>query len=184
MNARCLLAVSGTPGVGKTQLSQWMLESGWSVLTVVDLATEHGCLDDVDAVDGAAPIDIHRLADQWQPPQEGRWLVDGHLAHFLDVDGVVLLRCSPETLGERLTQRGYDEAKVRANVEWELTAGHWAELLEFEIEVPLLELRAGQQTTEELGAQVMAWVEQGMPSESVADQALGAIDWLGESHAS
>lgn len=184
MNDRVVLAISGTPGVGKSQLAARMQEDGWSVLSLTDLAQTHDCLGEVDASDGAAPIDIHRLAETWEAPEEGRWVVDGHLAHLLDVDGVVLLRCSPAQLGERLAERGYDEAKIRANVEWELTAGHWAELLEFEIEVPLLELDAGQHPTDELQERITAWVADGLPGEPLADQALGSLDWLGEYDAS
>ena len=184
MNDRVVLAISGTPGVGKSQLTERLSEHGWAVLSLSDRAAEHGCLGEVDSADGAAPIDIHRLAEQWQAPEEGRWVVDGHLSHLLDVDGVVLLRCSPALLGERLAKRGYDEAKVRANVEWELTAGHWAELLDFEIEAPVLELDAGSHASELLQEQVATWVDEGLPCKPLADQALGALDWLGEYEAS
>ena len=181
MSEDCVLAISGTPGVGKTQLSAWLSQQGWATLSLQEMATEHGCLGQVDAVDGAAPIDIHRLAEVWEAPDEGRWLVDGHLAHLLDVDGIVLLRCHPADLQERLQQRGYDEAKVKANKEWELTAGHWAELLEFGIDIPLLELDAGVMDTEALAAIVQAWVEEGLPSEPLEEVAVSALDWLSES---
>ena len=140
MVASCVLAVSGTPGTGKTTLCEAMEGEGWQVLSLADLAEEHDCMGPVDEADGAAPIDVHRLAETWEAPVEGRWLVDGHLAHLLEVDGVVLLRCQPSVLNERLSARGYEARKVKANVEWEMTAGHWAELMEFEIDLPLLEL--------------------------------------------
>ena len=106
-------------------------------------------------------------------------MVDGHLSHFLDVDAIVVLRCSPSVLSQRLTQRGYGEAKVCANVEWEMTAGHWAELSEFEVDLPLLELDAGANQTETLGHRIEAWVEEGMPSEALDAHVSSAIDWLG-----
>lgn len=105
-------------------------------------------------------------------------MVDGHLSHFLDVDAIVVLRCSPSVLSQRLTQRGYGGAKVRANVEWEMTAGHWAELEEFEVDVPLLELDAGANESETLGHRIMTWVEDGMPSEALEAHVSSAIDWL------
>jgi len=152
---------------------------GWQVLSLAALAEEHDCMGPVDEADGAAPIDVHRLAETWEAPEEGRWLVDGHLAHLLEVDGVVLLRCKPSVLNERLSARGYEDRKVKSNVEWEMTAGHWAELMEFEIDLPLLELDATEGGTTTVG-QVRAWVEEGLPSRPLTEQAMDAIDWLGE----
>ena len=179
MVASCVLAVSGTPGTGKTTLCEALGAAGWQVLSLADLAEEHGCMGPVDEADGAAPIDVHRLAEAWEAPEEGRWLVDGHLAHLLEVDGIVLLRCRPSVLNDRLSARGYGARKVKANVEWEMTAGHWAELMEFEIDLPLLELDTTEGGTVTVD-QVRAWVEEGLPSGPLTEQALGAIDWLGE----
>ena len=176
-----MLAVSGTPGTGKTTVCDVLEVLGWQVLSLEDLASEHGCLEEVDANDGAAPIDIHRLAEAWEAPKNGRHVVDGHLAHFLDVDGVVLLRCPPTSLRERLQQRGYSEAKIRANVEWEMTSGHWAELLEFEIDPPIIEFNTASMSIEALAEAIVAWCNDGLPSVELIHQASEAIDWLGES---
>ena len=62
-----------------------------------------------------------------------------------------------------------------------MTAGHWAELLEFEVELPVLELDAGHLSSEELAGEVEAWCGEGLPSQSIEDGAVDAIDWLGES---
>ena len=180
MVASCVLAVSGTPGAGKTSLCTALAEAGWQVLSLADLAQTHGCLGPVDEDDGAAPIDVHRLAETWEAPTDGRWLVDGHLAHLLEVDGIVLLRCQPERLRERLTARGYTDRKVQANVEWEMTAGHWAELVEFEVDLPLLELDATTDDEQTLSGRVKAWVEGGMEGTPLMEQVPDSIDWLGE----
>jgi len=50
-------------------------------------------------------------------PVEG--FVEGHLAHLLPCDRVVVLRCRPGRLLERLRSRGYGEAKCRENAEAE-----------------------------------------------------------------
>ncbi len=62
-----------------------------------------------------------------------------------------------------------------------MLAGHWSELMEFEIERPLLELDAGMMTIAELGKRVTAWVEAGLSGPSTAEHAAAAIDWLAES---
>ncbi len=43
----------------------------------------------------------------------------GHLAHLLSVELIVVLRCRPSILRERLRARGYGEKKVKENEEAE-----------------------------------------------------------------
>lgn len=180
MSESCVLAVCGTPGVGKTFVCQALAKKGWRVLNLAELAQDLGCLGEQDEHDGASPIDIHALGEKWEAPKEGLWVVDGHLSHFMEVDGLVLLRCHPSILSERLAQRGYPAEKIQANCEWELVAGHWAELLEFEVEIPLLELDAGVMDVEEMVEEITTWVEDGIASEELTELALNAIDWLNQ----
>ena len=72
MDEPCVLALTGTPGVGKTTVASWLQAQGWGLLSVADLADSHGCLDEVDPKDGAAPIDIQALDEAWEPPRLGR----------------------------------------------------------------------------------------------------------------
>ena len=62
-----------------------------------------------------------------------------------------------------------------------MTSGHWAELLEFEIDVPVAEFDTASMTTEALAKAVDAWSNDGLPSADLNQQAFEAIDWLGES---
>lgn len=178
MSDNLTVALTGTPGVGKTQLAGAFERQGWQIVNVETAANDHGCLGDTEA-DGAAPVDVHKLSASWTSPT-GKVVVDGHLSHFLDVNAVVLLRCSPHLLRDRLNARDYSEAKTKANVEWELTAGHWAELLEFEIEVPVLELDAGNLSTESLLTEVLAWLDNGCPAAPLEQAASESVDWLSE----
>lgn len=173
-----VVALTGTPGTGKSTLGARLAEEGWEVVNLRDVAATLGCLGEMEA-DGAASVDVHALAEQWQPPS-GRVIVDGHLSHFLDIDAVVLLRCHPDALADRLTERGYPAEKVRANVEWEMTSGHWAELLEFEVEAPVLEVETTHATVDALAENVLAWLTEGCPSPSVEERAIAAVDWLNE----
>ena len=100
------------------------------------------------------------------------------LSHLLEVDAIVVLRCQPETLRARLEDRSYSPSKITANVEWEMLSGTWSELLEFEIEVPLLELDTTAMSAEELRESIVQWVDEGLPSASLADAASKALSWL------
>jgi adenylate kinase len=178
MQDNLCVAISGTPGSGKTSLSKLFQDNNISVYSVKELADQYQCIGEVDQTDGAQEIDIHRLADQWENEETGLVIIDGHLAHFLDVDAVVLLRCNPNDLEIRLSKRGYSEQKVLANSEWELIAGNWSELLEFEIELPILELDSTGQSPEDLFKKVNQWIAEGLPYSSVSEESRVAIDWI------
>ena len=45
-------------------------------------------------------------------------IVEGHLAHLLPCDRVVVLRCRPDILRERLAPRDYPEEKIAENARW------------------------------------------------------------------
>lgn len=172
------IAVSGTPGVGKTELCAVLERSGLAVLSLRDLAQSLDCLGAEDPDDGASPIDIHALADAWEFNGDKSTALDGHLSHLMDVDGIILLRCAPLILKQRLSERGYGEGKIRSNVEWEMTSGHWSELMEFEVEIPILEVDTTSQSAEEVAAIVMAWLNGGCKGAPLEDAMREAIDWL------
>ena len=63
-----------------------------------------------------------------------------------------------------------------ANVEWELIAGTWSEIAEFEISIPILELDSSMLLPEEMVVRVKSWVD----SDFTTDLATisNAIDWI------
>ena len=62
-----------------------------------------------------------------------------------------------------------------------MLAGHWSEILEFEIQTPLIELDSSALETGALVERVVDWVASQLASQPAAAQAPGAIDWLVES---
>tara|TARA_B110001452_G_C15121694_1_gene390947 strand:+ start:371 stop:904 length:534 start_codon:yes stop_codon:yes gene_type:complete len=177
MDERVSVAITGTPGTGKTTLCE-ALEKSFSVLSLQELAEQYGCLDTVDAVDDSAPLDIHLLAEKWHNDGEGITFIDGHLSHLLEVDAIVILRCNPIQLKQRLESRAYSQPKTAANVEWEMLSGTWSELLEFEIEAPILELDSTSLTIEEMKSQIVEWLNNDCPSSSLAESSSQAIGWM------
>tara|TARA_B100001287_G_C22604122_1_gene491847 strand:- start:110 stop:652 length:543 start_codon:yes stop_codon:yes gene_type:complete len=172
------IAITGTPGTGKTSLAEIFCREQIKVVSVKDLAQQFGYLGDIDPDDGSKEIDIHRLSDEWQHNERGTIVVEGHLSHFLDVDVIILLRCNPNILKKRLEFRGYSEQKVNSNAEWELISGIWSELLEFEIEVPILEIDTTEQDLEMTYRDAIMWLNGDIIQEGLPEQAEKAIDWL------
>lgn len=172
------IAISGTPGCGKTSLSKLFESNDVPVYSVKQLAEQFECIGAEDQSDGAQEIDIHRLSDEWENEDTGLVIIEGHLSHFLDLDAIVLLRCNPKEIETRLKTREYSNQKIKANSEWELIAGNWSELLEFEIELPIIELDSTSQSPEKLFQLVNDWILEGLPYTSVAEESKLAIDWM------
>ena len=173
-----VIAITGSPGVGKTTISSMLASQGWKVNTVAELAKTFDCEGDYDELMGCVEIDIHKLAERFLMEPNDNLIIDGHLAHFLAVDAIVILRCEPSQLRARLESRGYPQSKINANLEWELIAGTWSEIVEFDIDVPILELDSSTLSAEELIKRLLDWIDGDFKHNSTIIS--NAIDWLGK----
>ncbi|MFB6242161.1 MAG: adenylate kinase family protein [Candidatus Nanosalina sp.] len=109
------IGITGTPGTGKSTVSQHLDGK------VVDLRDylEENDLGEVNE-NGEIEVDIEELREN--PPEEPEdedLVIEGHMAHFLDPDYCIVLRCNPEVLEKRLEERDYSDLKIQENVEAE-----------------------------------------------------------------
>jgi len=115
-----LVAITGTPGVGKTTVCN-LLSDDYEVISVNDFAKENGCFEDFDEEAGSYNVDTDRLGMLLQEHRSGKTvLLDGHLSHYVECDMIIVLRCKPSLLSQRLSERGYIPEKVRENVQAEV----------------------------------------------------------------
>ena len=110
------VAVTGTPGTGKTTVTE-RLRTDLEVIHLNEVLEEEGLYTDVDEERDSVVADLEGLAD-WL---EGRddVVIESHLAHHVDADRVAVLRCRPADLEARLIERGESDAKARENAESE-----------------------------------------------------------------
>ena len=109
------VAVTGTPGTGKSTTTA--LLEGYDVIHLNDRIKEHESLwTERDPERDTLVADLDAVAEHL-----GDWtgVLDSHLAHRLDVDRVVVLRCRPETIEKRLLDRGESAATAAENAESE-----------------------------------------------------------------
>lgn len=105
------VAVTGTPGTGKTSATAH-LEADFEVCHLNDAVEREGLYTERDEERDSLVVDLDALRE-YVGDREG--IVESHLAHHLPADRVVVLRCAPEELEDRLRERGGKEAKVREN---------------------------------------------------------------------
>ncbi|WP_316557885.1 adenylate kinase family protein [Methanimicrococcus hongohii] len=136
------IALTGTPGTGKTELSKTLESEGYRILHITEFIKnnnipserddERDCdVVDMDALEEAVfeyqqqirkefnqvyYSDGLTLEDLHKSPQYlPVLLVESHLAHYL-CDLSVVLRTHPYTLKDRLSERGYSHQKVMENI--------------------------------------------------------------------
>ncbi|MCU4924960.1 AAA family ATPase [Halobacteria archaeon AArc-dxtr1] len=119
------VAVTGTPGTGKTTATELLADRlgpeselpDLDVVHVNEILESEGLYTDVDAERESKVADLEALDDRFADRDDV--LLESHLAHHLPADRVVVLRCHPEELEERLLERGESEAKAAENAESE-----------------------------------------------------------------
>jgi adenylate kinase len=171
------LSMSGSPGTGKSTVSTLLEDLGYRIETVEGLAEEFGCIEEVDPRDGARPIDMEKLQQKlevaWEEGPKSPTVIDGHLSHLLGVDCVVILRCRPEDLRERLAGRSYSSQKIDENVDWEILGGPWAEI---EDGKPIIEFDTSCEGPESIVASILQWVSDDFKPRGPRNP----IDWVGK----
>ncbi len=163
-------AVTGTPGVGKT--SACALVKSLQVVHVNDLVDELGLVSGYDRKRKTREVDVLRLA-RAVAKIEGDMILEGHLSHMLGVDVAIVLRCSPKILEKRLRKKGWDERKIRENVEAEAVDVVLVEALENVPEV--CEVDASKKTP----SQVAKDIERIVAGERQKYR-VGNVDWSRE----
>ena len=110
------VAITGTPGVGKTTATD-LVETDLDVVHLNEFVREEGLTEGTDEDRGSLVVDLDAVADRLADRDDV--LVESHLSHHLDVERVIVLRCRPEALEARLLERGETDAKARENAEAE-----------------------------------------------------------------
>jgi adenylate kinase len=110
------IAVTGTPGVGKT--SACSLVKTLPVVHVNDLVERFDASVGFDRKRKTREVDVAKLSRS-VAKLEGDMILEGHFSHMLRPDIAIVLRCSPAVLEKRLRKKGWDERKIRENVEAE-----------------------------------------------------------------
>lgn len=114
-------ALTGTPGTGKTSVSVELRAKGFEVLDLSEYIAENGLLGTLDAERETREVDVAELRKSLQKAKKADGIVmEGHLSHYLGCDVVIVLRCHPDTLAQRLESRGYGKKKITENVRAEV----------------------------------------------------------------
>jgi adenylate kinase len=109
-----MCGITGTPGTGKSMVAEELARRGHTVVHLATTVSPYVIGEDEER--DALIIDTDRWAAEFVPVDG---FVEGHIAHLLPCDKIIVLRCRPDELTRRLKQRKYREKKIRENADAE-----------------------------------------------------------------
>lgn len=165
-----LVAISGTPGVGKSSACRVLAERGHRVLDLNRHAKERGLVLGRDDAREAAIIDTDKLNEFVKSLQDDLVFLDGHLSHLLDIDISIVLRCNPNVLRQRLASLDWNERKIAENVEAEAIDVILVESLENHPET--FEIDTTEREPENVAEVILSVVDG-----EASDMRAGSVDW-------
>ncbi len=110
------VALTGTPGTGKTSVSD-RLDVALEIVHLGDVIEREGLVAERDETRGTDVVDVEELIAETRSMDEV--VFESHLSHHLPVDRVVVLRCDPAELEARLRSRGEPTGTIEENAESE-----------------------------------------------------------------
>ena len=161
-----MCGITGTPGTGKSKVSEELARRGHTVVHITDTVASYVSGNDVER--DARIIDVDRWATEFVPVDG---FVEGHIAHLLPCDRIVVLRCRPDVLKNRLSSRNYREEKILENSDAEALDVCLIETVEEFKPYQILELDTTVHDIPYCADQIERFVKGDIPS------GFGTIDW-------
>jgi len=122
-----VILLSGTPGVGKTTISDLLRIKEYSVMNLNDFIIQHGLYFGYDYSRESVIIDENVLKIEIEKELEqypGLLFIEGHTSEIVPMEFVkfaFILRCNPSILRERVSlTRDYSHSKIEENIQAEI----------------------------------------------------------------
>lgn len=119
-----LVALTGTPGTGKTSVAHQLKQKKIIIVHLNELAFSQNFIVGEDRERKSKILNMKKI-DTYLKKQyvdsSDLIIVEGLASHLLhSVQKIIILRCHPRILKQRLQQKQWNQEKIRENVEAEL----------------------------------------------------------------
>ncbi|KZF23175.1 P-loop containing nucleoside triphosphate hydrolase protein [Xylona heveae TC161] len=158
--------ITGTPGVGKTSHCELLAENtGLKHLSINQIVKERECHDGYDDELKTWIVDEDKLLDAIEDEvKQGGYIIDWHACDLFPrswIDLVVVLRTDSTLLYDRLSARGYPQAKLDENMDAEIMQVLLDEARESYDEEIVVELRSDSADDIESNVErIESWLKQ------------------------
>jgi adenylate kinase len=168
------LAISGTPGTGKTVIAKKLSERlGWKLIGLNELARKLGAYQGEDKELDSKILEMRKIYDYWIQV-EGDAIIEGHAAHELPADITIVVRCDPKVLEKRLKKRySKNPKKVEINLNSEILGVITSEAVRYNEKV--YEIDTSKRSVEQNVDDIMNILDG-----RTVEYEVGLMDWLDE----
>lgn len=176
-----IIAITGTPGTGKTSVAKKLVREGYIVLDLNRIACENDFLLGRDEKRKSNIVDIDKL-NLFIKKNYSKFdivFVEGHLSHLLKcVDKLIVLRLEPSQLKKYLKKKRWNEKKIKENLESEILDIILCESVEIHSKDNIAELNVTNKSVDEVASIIIDLVEDGF--KNLQKYKIGNIDWSEE----
>jgi adenylate kinase len=114
------VAITGTPGTGKSKVSKELSKlTGFKLVDVNEFSKKEKLILYRDKERETDVVDTKALKTKTKKISDDL-IFEGHLSHFIEVDVIFVLRCRPDILKKRLEKKKWKKKKIQENLEAEI----------------------------------------------------------------
>jgi len=176
-----IVAITGTPGIGKTSVSEVLRKKEFDIVDLNKVAVEKQFLVGVDKDRDSKIVDVDKLSKHIEKNHDGEDVVfiDGHLSHLLNaVDKVIVLRCHPKILKKRLSAKNWKKQKIKENLEAEILDIILCETAELHSRENVFEIDTTDKNVDDAAECILEIIKNNF--EHMKKYNMGNIDWSEE----
>lgn len=168
-----IIAIAGVPGTGKTTVAEALSRrTGAKVISTSEIVEDRLVKYEIDEGRGVKIVDPNDLQKAITHVLPYKAIIEGMLSHLLASDMVVILRCNPQKLTQRLKEKGWDEKKIKENVDSEIIDVITTEALEKHSKDKIIEIDTSSLSPEKTAAAIEEVMKGHREKYSI-----GKIDW-------
>ena len=178
-----IIILTGTPGTGKTSLSELVCkELGCKLFKTNKFIVDNEFFDEWDEDRDTPIINYEKIKEFFlnfinQLPENAKVIVEGHYFDFIHrklVNKIIILRSYPSILKDRLENRGYTPSKIDENVQAEILGNIMGLILENYDNVPLFQVDTSKLDIDGSKNLIINFLQGKISSTKASDY----IDWL------
>jgi adenylate kinase len=175
-----IIALTGTPGTGKTSVSNILHKNGFNIIDLNKFVLEKNLYTDIDKKRKSKIVDINKLNSFVEKYSNNEVIIlEGHISHLLRcIDKVIVLRCHPKFLKNRLSNKKWDIIKIRENIEAEILDIILCESIEIFSEENVFEIDTTRLSIDEVASSIMEIINNNF--RFIDKYRSGSIDWSEE----
>ena len=176
-----IIAITGTPGTGKTTVASILKKKGFIVVDLKQLAFDNDFIIGLDKERNSSIVDVKKLDRYIKKKFFSKEIVfiEGHIAHLLTcIDKIIILRLHPSKLKEILVKRKWKKDKIRENIEAEILDVILCEGVDIHTEKNCFEIDGTKRSINNIVNCILEIVDNKF--KDIKKYKIGEIDWSDE----